>query len=74
MFGLFVRPKSLTLTHSVLHHDVNPFNIVIEDLVNSIQGMLIDWEFVVNITVTQEYSTGGMVSRLFSRWIYGKLM
>ena len=36
----------------VLHHNVSPFNIIIKDLVNGIQGMLIDWEFAVNITVT----------------------
>ena len=53
------------VARGILHRDVSPFNIIIEDLVDGIQGMLIDWEFAVDITVTQKYSAGGTVSRPF---------
>ena len=53
------------VARGILHCDVSPFNIIIEDLVDGIQGMLIDWEFAVDITVTQKYSAGGTVSRPF---------
>ena len=46
----------------ILHCNVSPFNVLIEDLVNKIQGMLIDWEFAVEITFEQEYGIGGTVS------------
>lgn len=46
----------------ILHRNVSPFNVLIEDLVNKIQGMLIDWEFAVEITFEQEYGIGGTVS------------
>ena len=49
----------------VLHHDVSPFNSLIEDREDGVQGMLIDWEFAVEITITQLYSAGGTVSKLF---------
>jgi len=46
----------------ILHCDISPFNVLIKDLVNEIQGMLIDWEFAVEITFEQEYGVGGTVS------------
>ena len=52
----------------ILHCDVSPFNTLIEDAENGVQGLLIDWEFAVEITVTQLYSTGGTVSKPFPVW------
>ena len=49
----------------VLHRDVSPFNSLIEDREDGVQGMLIDWEFAVEIMITQLYSAGGTVSKLF---------
>jgi len=49
----------------ILHHDVSPFNVLIDDSANEFQGMLIDWEFAVEITVRQKYSVGGTMSSFF---------
>ena len=54
----------------ILHCDVSPFNVLIEDAEEGVQGLLIDWEFAVEITVTQLYSAGGTVSKPFLVWNY----
>jgi len=55
---------------SILHRDVSPFNALIKDGEDEVQGMLIDWEFAVEITATQLYSAGSTVSKLFGIWNY----
>jgi len=49
----------------ILHRDVSPFNVLIDDSADEFQGMLIDWEFAVEITVQQKYSIGGTVSSFY---------
>jgi len=49
----------------ILHRDVSPFNVLIDDSADEFQGMLIDWEFAVEITVRQKYSIGGTMSSFF---------
>lgn len=53
----------------ILHRDVSPFNVLIQELLDDIQGMLIDWEFAVEITLRQQYSVGGTVSSFFKERI-----
>ena len=52
----------------ILHRDVSPFNVIIKDGEHGVEGMLIDWEFTVEITITQLYSAGGTVSKPFRVW------
>ena len=49
----------------ILHRDISPFNVLIDDSADEFQGMLIDWEFTVEITVQQKYNIGGTVSFFF---------
>ena len=49
----------------ILHRDVSPFNVIIKDGEHGVEGMLIDWEFAVEIMITQLYSAGGTVSKPF---------
>ena len=57
--------KETVQKHKVLHRDASPFNILIYEALDGVRGMLIDWEFAVEITLRAEYSVGGMVSMVF---------
>jgi hypothetical protein len=61
--SLLVQRQAHTLR--VLHRDPSLHNAMIEDVDDgSSVGMLIDWEFAVDITPNDCYTIGGTVSRL----------
>lgn len=54
--------QASTVQRGILHRDVSPFNILIQYLPDGFRGILIDWEFAVEITQSEIYGAGGTVS------------
>jgi len=69
MLKLVTYPLSVQRTaveeREILHRDGSLNNTMIGDDGNGSHGMLIDWEFAVDINGDDKYTIGGTVSNLF---------
>ncbi|KAG1765881.1 hypothetical protein EV702DRAFT_1204407 [Suillus placidus] len=55
-------------SHKVLHRDSSLNNVMIEDDGDGSHGMLIDWEFAVDIVEGEQYVVGGTGTLPFMSW------